>query len=582
MTDNNTSKKITELAKRRGFFTQTAESYGGVSGFYTFGPEGAELKRNIENLWRARFNNKEGHREIEAPTIMPEPVFKASGHLDGFDDMIVECPDCLESHRADHLVEDNTEIEEAEGFSTDKIEDLIAQHELICPACGAELSDIEVDEFNLMFKTNIGPGKSNPGYLRPETAQGIFTEFPRLRDYARNQLPFGITQIGKAYRNEISPRKSIIRVREFTQAELEHFIDPEEDSPNLDKVKDIEVTLYPISEQEKEEGEYITTTIKEAVDRDIIENKWVAYYLGVGKKWYEKIGIDMNRFRYRQHLEGERAHYAVDCWDAEAEIDGDWIEITGYAYRGCYDLKKHDQHSENDYKIFKEYDEPKKVEKKEINPDMSYLGPKYGDKAGKIVDKLENILKNEEKRLKSGSLDIEIEGERISIPSEKIGFNKVIKEEKGERILPHVVEPSFGVDRIVYTVIEHSYREDELEGEKRKSLSFNPQVAPTIAGVFPLVDKDGLDDKAKNLADKLRENGLSVTYDDSGTIGRRYRRQDEIGTPYCITIDHDTLEDNTVTIRDRDTTEQIRVGLDSLENILEKLKSGKKSFKELK
>ena len=225
----NLTEKIAELSKRRGFFFQSSEAYGGVAGFQTFGPEGAEVKRKIENSWRKTFSRSLGHREIEAPTVMPEPVFEASGHLDTFDDMIIECPECGTSSRADHIVEDNTDIEEAEAFSNEKIEELIKENNLVCPKCGETLSDIAVEDFNLMFETSIGPGSGQPGYLRPETAQGIFVEFPRLKEYARNQLPFGITQIGKAYRNEISPRKGLVRVRELTQAELEHFIDPEED-----------------------------------------------------------------------------------------------------------------------------------------------------------------------------------------------------------------------------------------------------------------------------------------------------------------------------------------------------------------
>ena len=260
---DNLSEKVAELSKRRGFFFQSNEAYGGVSGFQTFGPEGAELKRNIENMWRRTFSRSLGHREIEAPTVMPEPVFKASGHLDGFDDMIIVCPECENSHRADHLIEDNTEIEEAESFSKSKVENLIKDHELECPSCGESLADVEVEDFNLMFETGIGPGNGDPGYLRPETAQGIFVEFPQLKEYARNQLPFGITQIGKAYRNEISPRKGLVRVREFTQAELEHFIDPEEDEPNLSRVKDVELKLYSRKQQSTKDGEVQRMTVRE-------------------------------------------------------------------------------------------------------------------------------------------------------------------------------------------------------------------------------------------------------------------------------------------------------------------------------
>ncbi|TKX76952.1 glycine--tRNA ligase, partial [Halorubrum sp. SD626R] len=252
---------LTELAKRRGFFFGSNGAYGGTAGFYTFGPQGAALKRNVEDAWRDRFTIREGNREIEAPTIMPEAVFEASGHLEGFDDMLVECPECGESHRADHLVEAVTDIEDAEALPGEEVEGLIADNEIACPSCGTPLAGEPVEAFNLMFATDIGPGDAQPGYLRPETAQGIFVEFPRLKEYARGNLPFGITQIGPAYRNEISPRGGLLRLREFTQAELEQFIDPEEDEPPLELVRDVEVRLHPAAEQEADDGESLDTTV---------------------------------------------------------------------------------------------------------------------------------------------------------------------------------------------------------------------------------------------------------------------------------------------------------------------------------
>jgi len=563
---DNLTEKVAELSKRRGFFFQSSEAYGGVAGFQTFGPEGAEVKRKIENSWRETFSRGLGHREIEAPTIMQEDVFKASGHLDGFDDMIIECPECGTSSRADHLIEGNTEVEEAESFSTDQVEALIKEHDLECPSCGDSLTDVEVEDFNLMFETSIGPGSGQAGYLRPETAQGIFVEFPRLKEYARNQLPFGITQIGKAYRNEISPRKGLVRVREFTQAELEHFIDPEEDRPDIDRVADVELMLYPVGEQEKDDGEFVYATVEEAVEEDIVESEWVAYYLGIAKRWYKEIGVDMDRFRYRQHNEGERAHYATECWDAEAEVDGDWIEITGFAYRGCYDLKKHDEYSQNDFTVFKEYDEPKVVEKKAVDADMGYLGPEFGDKAGEIKDKLEELARQEPEAFEADKVIVEVEDEEFSVPSEKANFSVEKTEEHGEQILPHVVEPSFGIGRVVYTVLAHAYDEEQVEDGERTVMHLSDRVAPTEVAVFPLMDKEGLGEKAREVADRLRSEGLSVKYDDTGNIGRRYRRQDEVGTPYCVTVDYETLEEEaeTVTVRDRDSMDQKRVKIEDL------------------
>ena len=567
---DNLSEKVAELSKRRGFFSPTAEAYGGVAGFQTFGPEGAELKRNIENSWRKKFTTELGHREIEAPTVMPEPVFEASGHLDGFDDMLVECPECGVSGRADHIVEDNTEIEEAEAFSKEKIESLFEEHDLQCPECGESLVGQEVNDFNLMFETSIGPGSSNPGYLRPETAQGIFTEFPRFKEYMRNQLPFGITQIGKAYRNEISPRQGLVRVREFTQAELEHFIDPEEDRPDIEKVEDVELKLYPVSEQEKDDGEYLFMTVGEAIEEEVIESEWIAYYLGYAKQWYESIGIDVDRFRFRQHLPDELAHYSTDCWDAESDIgdsdEEDWLEISGYSYRGCYDLSKHDEYSEDDFTVFKEYDEPEVVEEKTVDPDMGYLGPEFGGKAGEIADALEDLAEEDPEAFEAEKVIVEVDGEDFSVPSDKCNFSVEEVKKSGEHILPHVAEPSFGIDRILYTVLVHAYTEDEVDGEDRTVMQFSEEVAPTEVAVFPLMDKEGLGEKAQEVADELRSEGFSVKYDDTGNIGRRYRRQDEVGTPVCVTIDYETLENDpeTVTVRDRDSTEQERVEIEEL------------------
>ncbi|GAB7019031.1 glycine--tRNA ligase [Halostagnicola bangensis] len=578
-----TSEQLVELAKRRGYFFQSSGAYGGVGGFYTFGPQGASLKSNVEDAWRDRFALEEGNMEIDAPTIMPEPVFEASGHLDGFDDMLVECSECGESHRADHIVEDNTDFEDAESLPIPEVEEVIAEYELVCPSCGAGLAGEAVEAFNLMFATNIGPGDSQPGYLRPETAQGIFVEFPRLKEYARNTLPFGVTQIGRAYRNEISPRRSIIRTREFTQAELEYFIDPEEDEPDLSAVEDVDVRLYPVTEQNAEDGDEIETTIGDAVAEGVITDPWVAYFLGIAQGWYDSIGVDMDRFRFRQHLSGERAHYASDCWDAESEIDGNWIEIAGFAHRGDYDLSKHAEHSGDRFTVFKQYDEPKTVERATVDPDMSYLGPEFGGDAQAVVEKLEALAGRDRSAFDDESVEIELGGESHEIPVEKTGFAVEEQTEAGEHVVPNVIEPSFGVDRVVYTVLHHAYREDEVAGEERTYLELEPEVAPTFAGVFPLQNDDELETQADDIASDLREAGLSVTYDDSGNIGRRYRRQDEVGTPFCVTVDYETIEDEetAVTVRERDSTDQKRLPVDGLAETLVALRKGEVAFSDL-
>ena len=566
---------LAELAKRRGFFFASNEAYGGTAGFYTYGPEGAALKRNLEDLWRDRFVRELGNVELEAPTVMPEAVFEASGHLDGFDDMIVECAECGATHRADHLVEDAVAgIEDAEALGTERVGELVTEHGIVCPSCGAELAEEPIEEFNLMFGTNIGPGSGSPGYLRPETAQGIFVEFPRLKEYARNQLPFGVAQIGRAYRNEISPRRALVRVREFTQAELEQFIDPERDEPPIDRVADVELPLYSAAAQGDIDGSVETRTVREALDAGIVGNEWVAYYLGCSIEFYERIGIDMDRFRYRQHLPGERAHYAADCWDAETELGGNWIEVTGFAYRSDYDLSKHAEYSDESFTLFRQYDEPKTVERAVVDPDMSYLGPEFGGDAAGIAEALDALAGRDRSAFDGDTVTVELDGEGYTIPVEKTGFAVEEQTEAGEHITPHVVEPSFGVDRLVYSVLIHTHGSDVVDGEERSFLELPPAVAPTTVAVFPRMAKDGLDDRARSIAERLRTEGFEVTYDDTGNIGRRYRRQDEVGTPYCVTVDYETVDGDTVTVRERDSTEQTRILTADLPAAIERLVAG--------
>ncbi|WP_254766321.1 glycine--tRNA ligase [Salinilacihabitans rarus] len=581
MSEERTSEKLVELAKRRGYFFPASNAYGGVGGFYTFGPQGASLKGNLEDAWRERFAVAEGNMEIDAPTVMPEPVFEASGHLETFDDMLVECPECGESHRADHVVEDATDIEDAESLPIPEVEEVIAEYEIGCPTCGAGLAEQAVESFNLMFATNIGPGDADPGYLRPETAQGIFVEFPRLKEYARNQLPFGVTQIGRAYRNEISPRRSIVRTREFTQAELEQFVDPEGEGPDLSSVEDVPVTLYPATEQVADDGSEVETTIGDAVADGVIADPWIAYFLGVAREWYAAVGVDMDRFRFRQHLAGERSHYASDCWDAESEVDGNWIEIAGFAHRGDYDLSKHDEYSDERFTIFRQYDEPKTVERATVDPDMSYLGPEFGADAGAIVEELEKLAGRDRTAFEGETVAVDLDGETHEVPTEKVGFSVDEETIAGEHVVPHVIEPSFGVDRLLYTVLHHAYREDEVDGEERTHLALEPEVAPTFVGVFPLQSDDDLEAEARAIAADLRAAGLSVTYDDSGNIGRRYRRQDEVGTPFCVTVDYESLDDRAVTVRERDSTVQKRLPIDDLPETLAALRSGDLTFEDV-
>jgi len=577
---------LAELAKRRGFYFQTAGPYGGTAGFYTYGPEGAALKENVEAAWRDRFAVREGNQEIQAPTILPEPVFEASGHLDTFDDMLVECGGCGASHRADHLVEAHADVAEAEALAHGEIEALVREHDVACPSCGTALAGRSVEDFNLMFATNIGPGDAEPGYLRPETAQGIFVDFPRLKEYARNQLPFGVTQVGPAYRNEISPRGGLERLRELTQAELELFVAPDGDGPSLDDVADVSLPLYSAARQRDPGADGPeATTVRAAVEDGVVADPWIAYYLGVAREWYEAMGVDVDRFRFRQHQADELSHYASDCWDAEADVSApgeapDWIELAGFAYRGSYDLDNHDAHSDASFTVFREYDDPVTVERPRVDPDMSYLGPEFGGQAGAVVDALERLAAEDPGAFDAESVPVEVDGETVSVPVEATGFEVVEETEHGEHVTPHVVEPSFGVDRLVYTVLVHALRQDEVDGESRTYLALPPSVAPTFVGVFPLTG--ALEPRAEALVERLREHGLSAAYDASGSIGRRYRRQDEVGTPFCVTVDERTADDDTVTVRERDSTEQVRVDLADLPATLSALRAGEAAFEDLR
>lgn len=568
-------EKVTELARRRGFLWPAFELYGGAAGFYDYGPLGAPLKRRIEDTWRQFFVIAEGFAEIEAPTIGVEGIFQASGHLSGFSDPLTGCKECKEIYRADHLIKHIIEVPDA--LSNEEIYRVIKENEIGCPECGGELS--EVYEFNLMFKTAIGPGNKMVGYLRPETAQGMFINFPRLLRYFRDSLPFAAVQIGKSFRNEISPRQGVIRLREFTQAEAEIFIDPRDKThPRFNEVKDISMKFYSQAAQERGEPEEMT--FGEAVDRGVVAHQTLAYYVARTYQFLLAVGISPERLRFRQHKSDEMAHYAADCWDAEVLLDRlGWIEIVGVADRTDYDLKAHTAQSKVNLTVFVNYDKPVKSQKMVVKPDMKALGPRFKGRAKAVADALK-ALGPKELKGDGDMIKVQVGGETVEIEPSLVSYETVEEEVRGEEIVPHVIEPSFGIDRIIYTVLEHSYYEDAVDGEARSVLRFKPSVAPVEVAVLPLMDRDELTSLARKILDELRCLGLRVDYDTSGSIGRRYRRNDEIGTPYEVTVDYETLEEGTVTIRDRDTMRQIRVPVDCLADKVQSLLSGCLKFEE--
>ncbi|HOJ95752.1 MAG TPA: glycine--tRNA ligase [Methanospirillum sp.] len=564
---------VMDLAKRRGFVWPTTECYGSVAGFIDYGPLGTLVKRRIEDLWRQFYVISEGYYEIECPTIGQEAMYIASGHVKGFSDKMCQCPACSEYLRADHIAEAHN-IPNAATLSCEALAEKICT--LPCPNCNEILGNIEVFTFNLMFQTTIGPGSQRKGYLRPETAQGIFVDFGRLLRFYRDKLPFGTVQIGRSYRNEISPRQGMIRLREFTQAEAEIFVHPEmKDHPNFSRYANYAFPLLS-SEQQLKGCEAKTYTMQDAVAEGVIANEYVAYYLALTHELLVTIGVIPERLRFRQHLPDERAHYAEDCWDAEifSERFG-WVETVGIADRTDYDLKAHAEQSGDSFTAYIPFDEPRKEMRRVITANMGVLGPKYRGKAKAIADALQQVSPGPD------GATVVVDGEEIFVPADLYEVKEEEVEVRGTDVRPHVIEPSYGIDRMIYAVLEHSYHEDEVDGEIRKVMRFPARIAPVQVAVFPLMARDGLDVMAKEIARTLQMQGILAEYDDSGAIGRRYRRQDEIGTPFAVTVDYESLTDQTVTLRDRDSMQQVRVVQDRLADLIPALIRGKSSFSSL-
>ena len=419
--------KLVSLTKRRGYVFQSSEIYGGTGSVWDYGPLGVELKRNIKDRWWSSMVHRRDDIEgLDAAILMHPSVWEASGHVEGFTDPLVECTNCHRRFRAD--------LPEVEGGQ--------------CPTCGTKDAFTEPRLFNLMFKTFMGPVEDSSAmiYLRPETAQGIYVNFLNVQGAARQKVPFGIAQIGKAFRNEITPGNFIFRTREFEQAEMQFFVKPGTDE------------------------------------------EWFERWMEIRMQWHEDLGVRADKLRFHEHGPDDLAHYAKKAYDIEYEFPFGWKEFEGIHNRTDFDLARHQERS------------------------------------GKRLEYIDS------------------------------GTN--------ERFVPYVVETSMGVDRTLLVVLVDAYREEEIAGEQRVVLGLRPDLAPTKAAVFPLVKKDGMPEIAQKLHEALRTAAIPAFYDQSGAIGRRYRRQDEVGTPWCITIDGETAEDDSVTIRDRDSLEQVRVGTD--------------------
>ncbi|MFC1691122.1 glycine--tRNA ligase [Nanoarchaeota archaeon] len=510
MTNQSSNITIEDMAtfcKRRGFIYPSGDIYGGLAGFFDYGPLGAELKNNLKNDWWKTFvHGRADVVGIDGSIITNPTVWKASGHADCFEDVMLECKNCKARMRGDHLIEDALKIQ-ADGLSKEDITKLVQENNIKCSKCGKE--DLgEGKQFNLMLTTNVGPveSDSSKSYLRPETAQLIFTNFKLVQENSRLKLPFGIAQMGKAFRNEISPRDFLFRCREFEQMEIEYFIHPDKgnDCPYIDEVMDHELLVASSEMQEKKESEK-KMKISDALKANFIKTQWHGYWLAEMHKWFISLGATPDNFRIRQHLTTEKSHYALDTWDLEYKFPFGWKELQGMANRTDFDLQQHIKHSKKDLSIH--------------------------------------------------------------------------DEETKQKIVPHVVaEPSQGVDRAFLVFMFDAYTYDKERDNI--VLKLHPKLSPIKAGIFPLVNKEGLPDKAKEIFNKLKKD-IHCAYDQSGSIGRRYARNDEIGTPYGITVDFDSLKNGDVTLRDRDTTKQKRIKISDIKDIIRRLIDKEINFEDL-
>ena len=478
-----TDLTIDELAtfcKRKGIAFPSGEIYGGLAGFWDFGPAGAELKQNLKASWWQTFvRSREDMTGIDGAIVTHPKVWVASGHVSGFSDVFVECLKCKKANKVD-----KHELDDA-----------------VCSFCEGELDKKGAKDFNLLFPLPIGAENQVTAYLRGETAQLIFADFKQVQEQARMKLPFGIAQMGKAFRNEISPREFLFRTRELEQMEIEYFIRSGQECPWVSEVRDEEIAVLS-EEAQTAEKDAEKMTLGLALDKKIVRRDWHAYWIGQSLKWFIGLGARREKFRIRQHKKDELSHYSSDTWDLEYEFPMGWRELQGFADRGTYDLSQHEEHS---------------------------------------------------------------------------GANLKMQDVDGKPVLPEVVcEPSWGVGRALLVFLFEAYRDDTERGNVVLSLS--PELAPVKAAVFPIVKKDekvvGI---AREVYDSLRKE-WNVQYDEGGSVGRRYARQDEQGTPYCITVDGESVEKDSVTLRDRDTAAQVRVGVKDVKDVLGKLLKGELEF----
>ncbi len=571
--------KISDLGKRRGLFFPAFEIYGGVSGFFDYGPIGSSLKRNIENAWRRIFVHGEDMVELESTLIMPEQVFQASGHLAHFTDILTKCADCGKAYRVDHLLLERG-VPCPEGLTAKALDILLRQSGNQCPECSGSLSTAE--PFNLMFQVDIGSyGGTQRGYGRPEAGQGQFVDFKRIYASERQRLPLGIAQVGRCMRNEIAPRKGPLRLREFTIIDYEVFIDPEDPSyPRIRLLKDQILRILTAKNQLAKRDEVTEVTVEEALTKGLIKNEVLCYFMALAVRFLKDLGVPLEKQRLREQIPEERAHYSEQTFDQEVWLDRwGWTEVSGHAYRTDYDLRNHMTHSGVDLRVYKAFDKPRTLVKVKIKPLMESLLADFesteSERIARFLTKTDPNIVARELREKgfydmTGQYPARVKPRHVEVTQEEV-------EAKGRYFIPHVVEPSFGIDRILYTVLEYAY----TERGRRVVLSLPRMVAAVKVAVFPLVRKNGIPEFATQVHRHLIDEDFIVKYDESGSIGRRYARADEIGVPLCITVDYQSLEDETVTLRDLYTWKQVRTKTSDLSNRLREYFRGKIEFNAL-
>ncbi|CUS08852.1 unnamed protein product [Tuber aestivum] len=617
------------LLRRRLFYTPSFELYGGVSGLYDYGPPGCSLQANIVDTWRKHFVLEEDMLEVDCTTLTPHEVLKTSGHVDKFADWMCKDPKTGEIFRADHIIEEILEARlkgdrEARGETiveeevTDKkrkkkVKDIkaiklhdgvIQEYEGILAKIdsynGEELGKLIVDygitspttgnlleppvSFNLMFQTSIGPSANLPGYLRPETAQGQFLSFNKLYEFNNLRMPFASASIGKSFRNEISPRSGLLRVREFLMAEIEHFVDPlDKKHVRFPEVADnVSLRLLPCAIQELGKTAIVEKTIGEAVKEGMVDNETLGYFLARIQLFLKELGVDQEKIRFRQHMPNEMAHYATDCWDAELLTSYGWIECVGCADRSAYDLTVHSRKTGEQLVVRETLEPPKVWEEWDMDVDKKWLGPKFRKDARKIEEAVAGISQEERERLSAvqkagGKVVVEVES-LGSVELEKVTITKNKKSINVREYTPNVIEPSFGIGRIFYSLIEHIYWSRPGD-EARGVLSFPPKIAPTKILIVPLSSHLDFAPIVTALSAKIRRAGIPNKVDNSSaTIGKRYARNDELGTPFGVTVDFQSLKDGTITLRERDGMKQIRGAQDEVIEVVRGILDGDTTF----